>query len=328
MIGWFRTNDCDEAHRLLVSSYGPNRIRRRPRDAASFDFQLWWTEQKRSRIGYSRYGTEVAIEAPPLEVWYVVCFPTRGTIAVSSGPDSVRLGPNRAAVLDPLAPLGFERMSADCTMLSMQVSRGELEDELAAMLGRPPGETIRFALDVDRRPSRDGLFASSLQFLHEALAERRDIPLAAPGTEPPRMMDRLERLLLTGLLVGHPNNYSAALRAPARAAPPSQIRRVIERIEADPAAIATVGDLARIACLSVRALEEGFGRTVGMPPMAYLRDVRLARARALLVEADPHETTVTEIAARCGFLHLGRFAVDYRRKYGVSPSHTLRSRGG
>jgi hypothetical protein len=89
VIGRFRTSDRDEAHRLLTGSYGPNRILV-PRAGSSLDFELWWTEQKSSRIGYSRYGTDVRIEAPPLESWYVVCFPTKGRIAVSSGGASMR----------------------------------------------------------------------------------------------------------------------------------------------------------------------------------------------------------------------------------------------
>jgi AraC-like DNA-binding protein len=39
------------------------------------------------------------------------------------------------------------------------------------------------------------------------------------------------------------------------------------------------------------------------------------------------DTTVTAVALRWGFGHLGRFAVAYRRKYGRSPSDTLRSGG-
>lgn len=60
-----------------------------------------------------------------------------------------------------------------------------------------------------------------------------------------------------------------------------------------------------------------------MSPMTYLQDVRLARAHAALVEAEPGEVTTTEVAYRWGFTHLGRFAAGYRKKYGVAPSQTL-----
>ncbi|MGH3516372.1 MAG: helix-turn-helix domain-containing protein [Haloechinothrix sp.] len=47
--------------------------------------------------------------------------------------------------------------------------------------------------------------------------------------------------------------------------------------------------------------------------------------RAELAAADPTTTSVTEIAMQWGFWHLGRFSVTYRRRWGVSPSTTLRS---
>ena len=49
-------------------------------------------------------------------------------------------------------------------------------------------------------------------------------------------------------------------------------------------------------------------------------------AHRALQEADPSQgATVAEIAARWGFSHPGRFAVDYRHVYGRHPSETLRT---
>lgn len=60
-----------------------------------------------------------------------------------------------------------------------------------------------------------------------------------------------------------------------------------------------------------------------MSPIALLKRVRLDQARADLEAADPR-TTVTGVAYDCGFAHLSRFAVEYARRFGESPSHTLR----
>jgi transcriptional regulator GlxA family with amidase domain len=57
--------------------------------------------------------------------------------------------------------------------------------------------------------------------------------------------------------------------------------------------------------------------------MRYLRDRRLDRARSeILRQPAAH---ITEIAAECGFTHLGRFAEQYRERFGESPSRTQRS---
>jgi AraC-like DNA-binding protein len=38
----------------------------------------------------------------------------------------------------------------------------------------------------------------------------------------------------------------------------------------------------------------------------------------------PDEASISQVALRYGFRHLGRFAADYRALYGESPSVTLR----
>jgi AraC-like DNA-binding protein len=59
--------------------------------------------------------------------------------------------------------------------------------------------------------------------------------------------------------------------------------------------------------------------------MTYLREVRLLRIHSELREVDPDTVTVGALASRWGFLHAGRFAAAYKRKFGCSPSTTLRS---
>jgi transcriptional regulator GlxA family with amidase domain len=58
--------------------------------------------------------------------------------------------------------------------------------------------------------------------------------------------------------------------------------------------------------------------------MRYLREVRLNRVHAELLSADPGSVSVSQVAARWGFLYLGRFTAAYREKFGQRPSETLR----
>jgi AraC-like DNA-binding protein len=52
--------------------------------------------------------------------------------------------------------------------------------------------------------------------------------------------------------------------------------------------------------------------------------VRLGPVHDRLRHAGPGEETVAAAAYRYGFAHPGRFAAAYRRRYGVTPSGTLR----
>ena len=60
-----------------------------------------------------------------------------------------------------------------------------------------------------------------------------------------------------------------------------------------------------------------------MPPMTYLRQVRLRRAREALQAAEPRHEHGAGRRAGLGMLHLGRFAAAYREAFGEAPSETL-----
>jgi AraC family ethanolamine operon transcriptional activator len=84
-----------------------------------------------------------------------------------------------------------------------------------------------------------------------------------------------------------------------------------------------VGELAHACDVPRRTLNRAFHRFLGMGPGAYLRRRRLSLARRELRTAAPGSVTITDVAFRLGFWHLSRFAVEYRRMFGESPSQTL-----
>jgi AraC-like DNA-binding protein len=84
-----------------------------------------------------------------------------------------------------------------------------------------------------------------------------------------------------------------------------------------------IEQIARECGLGLRALEKNFRLHCGGTPTAFLRRVRLDRARQRL--SDPASIkSVTDIALESGFFHLGRFAGAYRKQFGESPCETLR----
>jgi adenylate cyclase len=84
----------------------------------------------------------------------------------------------------------------------------------------------------------------------------------------------------------------------------------------------TITDLIRESGVAERTLHKHFRAFVGISPLGYLRRMRLAAVRRELL-GRAENASVTEIATRYGFSHLGRFSTQYRRCFGESPSSTL-----
>ena len=59
--------------------------------------------------------------------------------------------------------------------------------------------------------------------------------------------------------------------------------------------------------------------------MKFLRERRLELARRRILSGDGRSST--QVALDCGFEHLGRFSIEYRARFGESPSHTIRRIG-
>ena len=103
---------------------------------------------------------------------------------------------------------------------------------------------------------------------------------------------------------------------------PVFLKKALGLLEADPARPWTVREIASACRTGPRTLQRQFRHFVGQTPLEFLRRLRLDRARQALLRASGL-ASVTDIAAQCGFNHVGRFAAQYRKRYGETPSATL-----
>jgi transcriptional regulator GlxA family with amidase domain len=75
--------------------------------------------------------------------------------------------------------------------------------------------------------------------------------------------------------------------------------------------------LSELVGLSRRQIERHFRQFLGESPMTVYRNIRLDRARSLVIETD---MTVIEIAVACGFTSSDAFSRIYKERFGSSPS--------
>ncbi|HEX8343502.1 MAG TPA: AraC family transcriptional regulator [Actinoplanes sp.] len=269
-------------------------------------------------VGHLHSARPVTMAARELNAYHVT-MPLNGRVHVRHAGHEVTAGPSTAAVFRPGHSV-HTRHDADTAEFHIKIERSALEGELAELLGRHvPGP-------IDLPPVMN-LSAGAGQSWSRMVRLLRDESRHQHGLlYQPLIAEQLRHSVLSGLLLSLPHRYHHELITPtsAQPGPPRAVRRAVEAVRAEPELPFTVADLAGISGTSVRSLQEGFRRHVGMAPMAYLQHVRLERVHETLRQADPARTTVAEVAYRWGFAHLGRFARAYRHRYGRAPSETLR----
>lgn len=133
-----------------------------------------------------------------------------------------------------------------------------------------------------------------------------------------------EEMLITSLLYGQPHSFSEALQRAAPQAAPRHVKRAVSYIHENLEEEITLESLANAAGCSMRSLHRTFKAAYDASPMQYLREVRLRQARQRLMDIDSEHRTITEIAASCGFMHMGAFAAHYKTLFGEAPHQTRR----
>lgn len=309
------TRDLDDARRLVADVYCPHRLELQ-RAGTQLDLRHNVFRLQDIALNYMDYGAAVRIVPGVLESFYLVQIPLRGGSEVTSGDASIQSDRRTAAVPSATEPLDMV-WHDDSPHFVVYLSRRAVERRIAEVTGREAPVPLRFRLDMNLvDPDVRGW--TSLIHLLRRDAEDDTVRLH------PTVRRQVEEAVVTGLITTQPHNLRGWMERDAPPVAPKAVRLAMERCDASDDAGISVADMARHAGVSIRALQEGFRRYLGMTPTEYLRDARLRRAREELLRTRPGERTVAEVAYSWGFNHLGRFAGVYQERYGELPSDTLR----
>lgn len=100
------------------------------------------------------------------------------------------------------------------------------------------------------------------------------------------------------------------------------LAQTLREIHLDVARHWTVRELARTAGMSRAVFAERFSRKIGIPPMQYLLEWRVAQAKDMLRRERP---SLAEVAERVGYQSASAFSTAFTRLTGRSPSEFARS---
>ncbi|MCW2558258.1 MAG: AraC family transcriptional regulator [Mycobacterium sp.] len=229
--------------------------------------------------------------------------------------DEVELHPGQPVLSSAELPcsLDVEHARVRFTALDRPLLR-----RVAAEHPGPSAEDIQFSAARTPTKAKVDDWNRALRFVTDSVGG----PDAASRT---LVTDACARVLAASVLTCFPNNaVAASADGESDADAPVQLRRAISFIDANAGDDIGVTDIAEAVHLSPRAVQYLFRRHLDLAPSQYVRNIRLDRAHYELLASDRATTTVSDVAARWGFGHTGRFAVLYRQTYGQSPHVTLR----
>jgi AraC-like DNA-binding protein len=310
-----RTTDLDEAGRFCRRLFYDS-IRVRPLGTdRTIDFVADGMRLGPITVGEVRYGSDVYVTSTDLQTAYHVLVPITGAVQSRQLGHVVAADASCAVVLQPVGDVEL-RWAADCRVVSVKVDRAALEREVDAALGRQVASPMPLGASFSTGSGPGRSWAALVRLLLEEMRGTDGL------VDRPQIARHWQDLLISGLAlsVEHPYSHEPAARRPRT------VKRTLDAMHADPARQFTATELASIAGVGVRVLQESFKQHLGMSPLTYLRRLRLDGVHHELSRGDPWQVSVSEVAARWGFTHLGRFAGAYRARYGVSPSQTLKER--
>ena len=308
-------SEPDQAEAMVTGFYPPHHLGVSPRER-QLNMSLSVLRLGHLTIGRLTYGPDITL-VTDVDTNFHVDIPVAGYAEMSAGrTDSLTTQRGKAAVFSPGAPAHLH-WSEECSQMCLVVPRASLEAALEELLGQSVVRPLRFEFVMDLRGPMGRSWVDTLQLV------ARELDVEPGLLTRSRAGSHVQSLLLDGLLLGQPHSYSEEIARGTRPGSSASIARAVDLVNdrADESWSST--SLARAVHVSVGALQEGFNRDVGRPPMRYLRDVRLRRVHDVLRGAVPADTTVEAVATPWGFLHVGRFAAAYRAAFGESPSTTL-----
>jgi len=255
------------------------------------------------------YGLPVNVVSPSLQGNYHLQILLSGYCVWRSIGKQELLAPGSLLIINPDDSINLT-YSADCEKFILKLPTSLLEDACIDQRLRVPINGIRFL--ESHHQAQDLMDLISLIQLVCAESE-----LVTPSV---KLQSYYTKIIAMKLLLLVKNN---ALEWPARDMPDA-FEEIIDSIDQNIMLDLSTQSLACQFNMSLRSLYNIFERNLGITPKQYIRQAKLEKVRASLLDPTCNIRTVTEVAIDYGFMHFGRFSSIYKKQFGELPSETLK----
>jgi len=311
------SNDLAEIRNHMSQCLFPHDLR--PTAPCKIVFHHHFAELGEIALSYTDYGSpdsHFKVVAPSMSDMFAVSLTLGGTVEIFHAGEKLTARSGDLLLLQPGASLTMN-MSGDFRPLTLWAKRSTIERALSGELGYALPEPLKFDAQSLVGP------AHAPQIVRAIASVCEDLGACDSYMSLPRVSRHAERMLLGLLISVIPHNYTAVLNAEVSQAAPYYVKRVMQYVAQNLKSDIAFQDLVAASGVSARSLQSAFQRFVGETPMTFVKSMRLDMARLELCKTEGSD--VTGVAFDCGFTQLSKFAADYRKRFGISPSQTRSS---
>jgi AraC-like DNA-binding protein len=315
----FYTEDVREAARLVGRTLSPLTLTIDPVHTGGFAATMHGIRLRNVSLLYLDLHVPAALDIPASGRYFAVHMPLAGGAAVRHPDGEFEANTTRSLVTSPGQPVRID-FALDSPQMLVRIEEDAMTAHLTRLLGRNLVRPLQFRPDFDLTTEAATRWHAAVQLIHTEVYHAGSLAQRGCAIGP------LEELVMSSLLYLQPSNYHDDITRPTPASPRrAVIQQAVDYIDDHLAEKITMESLADALHMSVRSIQQGFRAELGMSPTTFIRERRLERVHEELSDAIPSDgVTVTAVAERWGFHHLGSFAVEYRKRWGETPSQTLR----
>ncbi|KTT42966.1 hypothetical protein RSA46_19365 [Pseudomonas oryzihabitans] len=293
-------------HRLEVSNHN------------HLDFKHVGRRLKRLAVGTIAYGTDVKVNIENSQCLssYSVSLPLKGLQKVRTSEHVIYSDESQGIIINPYQNQELD-ISGDCTKLQIAISALAMKRTLEQMVNKAVSEPIVFYQKMNAIDGPSSNWWKMIRLFVDGMDEGKSLYFCGQtDTE-------VEQLIIKGLLLSQPSNYSNLIDEQDSARVPFYLKTTLEYITDNLREDLDLEDIVNISGVARYRLFEDFKVHCGVSPMAYLKSRRLKAVKDAIEEGGS-KGNISSIASFWGFRHFGRFSTDYKKAFDETPSDTLK----
>jgi AraC-like DNA-binding protein len=306
-----QTSDLDEARGLMGRLYPGTVVECSRSGPLGYEGSITRSEPFTCVTGYWLNG--IVANIAELQDKYVLMFSRASAASIDGSAGRAEIVSGRSAMLMSSGQSGTFLSENGLRTRTLAVDGGALAAQFTSLTGH----TLRTPLVFDPAIDLTRGHGVALEKVVDLFWQELGRPEASP-----LWLATLSDTVLTALITGPEHSLSSWLMEPAPRSAPASVRRAEEYMTAHAAEPIRLADIAAAAGVPARTLQAAFKAFRGVAPLDFLRQRRFELAQTALVNPTL-ATSVAGVAVATGFGKPGRFATDYKKRFGESPSATL-----